>query len=69
MQYEWSELIGMTLRSVTLIREPWTLVFISHFLTTTRDFREIKTRGPKWPWVAHLRKRSKVTVELFTEDH
>jgi len=27
------------------------------------------TRGPKRPWVAHLRKRSKVTVEPFTEDH
>jgi len=25
------------------------------------------TRGPKGPWVAHLRKRSKVTVEPFTE--
>ena len=25
-------------------------------------------RGPKGPWVAHLRKRSKVTVEPFTED-
>ena len=28
-----------------------------------------QTRGPKGPWVAHLRKRSKVTVEPFTEDH
>jgi len=27
------------------------------------------TRGPCGPWVAHLRKRSKVTVEPFTEDH
>jgi len=27
------------------------------------------TRGPKGPWVTHLRKRSKVTVEPFTEDH
>ena len=27
------------------------------------------TRGPRGPWVAHLRKRSKVTVEPFTEDH
>jgi len=27
------------------------------------------TRGPKGPWVAHLRKRSKVTVEPFTEDY
>jgi len=29
----------------------------------------IVTRGPKGPWVAHLRKRSKVRVEPFTEDH
>jgi len=29
----------------------------------------LKTGGPKGPWVAHLRKRSKVTVEPFTEDH
>jgi len=28
-----------------------------------------KTRGSKGPWVAYLRKRSKVTVEPFTEDH
>jgi len=32
--------------------------------TTTKQ-----TRGPKGPWVAHLRKRSKVTVEPFTKDH
>jgi len=30
---------------------------------------EKKTKGPKGPRVAHLRKRSKVTVEPFTEDH
>ena len=29
----------------------------------------LETRGPKGPWVAHLRTRSKVTVEPFTEDH
>ena len=28
-----------------------------------------ETKGPKGPWDAHLRKRSKVTVEPFTEDH
>ena len=28
-----------------------------------------ETRGPKGPWVAHLRKRSKITVEPFTEYH
>jgi len=28
-----------------------------------------KTSGPKGPWVAHLRKRSKVTVEPFKEDY
>jgi len=36
--------------------------------TTQKEFN-IKTRGPRGPWVAHLRKRSKVTVEPFTEDH
>jgi len=30
---------------------------------------KLKTRRPKGPWVAHLRKRSKVTVEPFTEDY
>jgi len=29
----------------------------------------LKTSGPKGHWVTHLRKRSKVTVEPFTEDH
>jgi len=28
----------------------------------------ILTRGPRGPWLAHLRKRSKVTVEPFPED-
>jgi len=28
-----------------------------------------KQEGPKGPWVTHMRKRSKVTVEPFTEDH
>ena len=28
----------------------------------------IKTRGPRGPWVAHLRKRSKVTVEPIIEN-
>ena len=35
----------------------------------SRVYNILKTRGPKGPWVAHLRKRSKVTVEPFTEDH
>jgi len=26
------------------------------------------TRGPRGPWVAHLRKRSKVTVEPIIEN-
>jgi len=26
-----------------------------------------RTRGPRGPWVAHLRKRSKVTVEPIIE--
>ena len=29
----------------------------------------MKARGPKGPWIAHLWKRSKDTVEPFTEDH
>jgi len=28
----------------------------------------IKTRGPRGPWVAHLRKTSKVTVEPIREN-
>jgi len=28
----------------------------------------IVTRGPRGPWVAHLRKRSKVTVEPIIEN-
>jgi len=28
-----------------------------------------KTRGPNGSWVAHLRKRSNVTVKPFKEDH
>jgi len=27
-----------------------------------------ETRGPRRPWVAHLRKRSKVTVEPIIEN-
>jgi len=27
------------------------------------------SRGPKGPYVAHLRKRSRVKVKPFTEDH
>jgi len=27
-----------------------------------------ETRGPRGPWVAHLRKRSKVTVDSITEN-
>jgi len=28
----------------------------------------METRGPRGPWVAHLRKRSKVTVEPIIEN-
>jgi len=28
----------------------------------------LKTRGPRGPWVAYLRKRSKVTVEPIIEN-
>jgi len=41
-----------------LIRE--TLVFV-------KEVQIIKTRGPSRPCVAHLRKRSKVTVEPIIE--
>ena len=29
---------------------------------------QLITRGPRGPWVAHLRKRSKVTVEPIIEN-
>jgi len=29
--------------------------------------KALRTRGPRGPWVAHLRKRSKVTVEPIIE--
>jgi len=32
------------------------------------NLMQIKTRGPRGPWVAHLRKRSKVTVEPIIEN-
>jgi len=35
-----------------------------HVLSDMND----KTRGPRGPWVAHLRKRSKVTVEPIIEN-
>jgi len=31
------------------------------------EVEELKTRGPRGPWVAHLRKRSKVTAEPIIE--
>jgi len=40
-----------------------------HTVHCCKQFYVYKTKGPKGPWVAHLRKRSKVTVEPFTEDH
>jgi len=40
-----------------------------HTFSTCLENKKKETRGPTWPWVAHLRKRSKVTVEPFTEDH
>jgi len=30
--------------------------------------QESKTRGPRGPWVAHLRKRSNVTMEPIIEN-
>jgi len=33
-----------------------------------RQSRAIQTRGPRGPWVAHLRKRSKVTVVPIIEN-
>jgi len=42
-----------------------------YMVTMFRSGQEMlyKTIGPEGPWVAYLRKRSKVTVEIFTEDH
>jgi len=37
--------------------------------TSLQRNADTQRRGPKGPWVAHLRKRSKVTVEPLTEDH
>jgi len=42
---------------------------ISTLQTIEHDIFELETRGPKGPLVAHQRKRYKVTVEPFTEDH
>jgi len=44
----------------------WKLIHIQAVMFMKKIY---KTREPKRPWVAHLRKRSRVTVELFTEDH
>ena len=45
----------------------------NHFIDRNLNIKILQyshvTRGPKEPWVAHLRKRSKVTVEPFTEDY
>jgi len=32
------------------------------------DSYDIQTRGPRGPWVAHLKKRSKVMVEPIIEN-
>jgi len=37
-------------------------------LPKTKFSTDIETRGPRGPWVAHLRKRSKVTVEPIIEN-
>jgi len=34
----------------------------------TLAISNLETRGPRGPWVAHLRKRSKVTVEPIIEN-
>ena len=36
--------------------------------TTKQNVSGEKTRGPRGPWVAHLRKRSKVTVDPIIEN-
>jgi len=48
---------------------------ISLYLTSRSSKKKIEekkitkqTRGPRGPWVAHLRKRSKVTVEPIIEN-
>ena len=41
----------------------------AYFLFVINPITRSKTRGPRGPWVAHLRKRSKVTVEPIIENH
>jgi len=43
----------------------------AHYLLINKPFdflNFLKTRGPRGPWVAHLRKRSKVTVKPIIEN-
>jgi len=51
------------------ITETVTQVFpIKKISSIFRYCSQDKTRGPRGPWVAHLRKRSKVTVDSITEN-
>ena len=59
-----SMLLELHLRAI-----PCNILFAIHITCHLFFSSSQKTRGPKGPWIAHLRKRSKVTVELFTEDH
>jgi len=38
------------------------------FNTLDLNKNKVKTRGPRGPWVAHLRKRSQATVEPIIEN-
>jgi len=50
-------------------KNSWLLTWVLFWAGVFLAVLTLLTRGPKWPWVAHLKKRSKVTVEPFTEDH
>jgi len=43
-------------------------ILISAFAIMYLKKKVIKTRGPRGPWVAHLRKKSKATVEPIIEN-
>jgi len=54
---------------VTLATEGETLGYTrNNTMVWKQSKRQLKTRGPRGPWVAHLRKRSKVTVEPIIEN-
>jgi len=48
--------------------EKWILHFYLTYFLRKRTPTIVRTRGPRGPWVAHLRKRSKVTVWPIIEN-